>query len=98
MSSRERREIREHVMKVSAMEEQVASLEREVAKLREEFHKMDVWHSKELTAAMDDNVKLRELVKHLRECTRHNICAMCKYEDDVCNFDYRMSELGIEVE
>lgn len=30
-------------------------------KLREEFNKMDVWHSKELTAAMDENAKLRKL-------------------------------------
>lgn len=34
----------------------------ENAKLREEFDKMDVWHSKELTAAMAENAKLRKLV------------------------------------
>lgn len=26
---------------------------------------------------MEENTKLRELVKHLRECTRHNTCAVC---------------------
>ena len=39
MSSRERREMREHVAKVAAMEEQVASLERRNAELREELEK-----------------------------------------------------------
>lgn len=41
--------------------------------------------------------KLRELVKHLRECTRHNVCAACEYADDACDFDYDMRELGVEV-
>ena len=45
-----------------------------------------------------DNAKLRELVKHLRECTRHNVCAACEYADDVCDFDYDMRKLGIEVD
>lgn len=45
-----------------------------------------------------ENAKLRELVKHLRECTRHNVCAACEYADDPCDFDYDMRELGIEVE
>ena len=35
MSSRERREMREHVAKVAAMEEQVASLERRNTELRQ---------------------------------------------------------------
>ena len=47
---------------------------------------------------MGENVKLRELVRHLRECTRHNVCAVCEYADDACDFDYDMRELGIEVE
>ena len=37
----------------------------ENAKLRGEYNKMDVWHSKELTAAMDENAKLRELVRDM---------------------------------
>ena len=44
-----------------------------------------------------ENAKLRELVRHLRECTRHNVCAACKYADDVCDFDYDMRELGVEL-
>lgn len=42
--------------------------------------------------------ELRELVKRLRECTRHNTCAVCEYADDACDFDYDMRELGIEVD
>ena len=45
-----------------------------------------------------ENVKLRELVRHLRECTRHNVCAVCEYADDACDFDYDMRKLGIEVD
>jgi hypothetical protein len=45
-----------------------------------------------------ENDRLRELVKHLRECTRHNTCAVCEYADDACDFDYDMRELGIEVD
>ena len=52
-------------------------------------------HVAELKA---ENAKLRELVKHLRECTRHNVCAACEYADDVCDFDYDMRKLGIEVD
>lgn len=44
-----------------------------------------------------ENAKLRELVRHLRECTRHNVCAACEYADDACDFDYDLRELGIEV-
>lgn len=46
----------------------------------------------------EENAKLRELVKHLRECTRHNTCAVCEYADDACDFDYDMRELGVEVD
>ena len=66
--------------------------ETENAKLREEFNKMDVWHSKELTAAMDENSKLRELCASLYEF------AMGEYPDGTeLNFADRMKELGIEV-
>ena len=44
-----------------------------------------------------ENAKLRELVRHLYECTRHNVCVLCVYADDACNFDYDMRELGVEV-
>lgn len=43
-----------------------------------------------------ENAKLRELVKHLRECTRHNVCAVCEYAGDACDFDYDMRELGVD--
>ena len=43
-----------------------------------------------------ENAKLRELVRHLRECTRHNVCVLCDYADDACDFDYDMYELGVE--
>jgi len=43
-----------------------------------------------------ENAKLRELVRHLRECTRHNVCAACAYADDACDFDYDMRELGVD--
>lgn len=46
----------------------------------------------------EENAKLRELVRHLRECTRHNVCAACEYADDACDFDYDMRELGLEVD
>ena len=45
-----------------------------------------------------ENAKLRELARHLRECTRRNSCAECEYADDACDFDYDMRELGIEYE
>ena len=44
----------------------------------------------------DENDKLRKLVRHLRECTRHNVCVLCDYADDACDFDYDMRELGVE--
>lgn len=55
-------------------------------------------YSERIEELEEENDKLRELVRHLRECTRHNACAACKYADDVCDFDYDMRELGIEVE
>lgn len=48
--------------------------------------------------ALDENDKLRELVKHLRECVRHTVCALCPYSGGVCDFDHDMRELGIEVD
>ena len=52
----------------------------------------------EYRALVAENAKLRELVRHLRECTRHNVCAACEYAGDVCDFDYDLRELGIEVD
>ena len=42
-----------------------------------------------------ENERLRELVRHLRECTKHNTCALCDYAEDTCDFDYDMRELGV---
>jgi len=43
-----------------------------------------------------ENAKLRELVRHLYECTRHNVCVLCDYADDACDFEYDMRELGVD--
>jgi hypothetical protein len=53
---------------------------------------------RQIMTEQTENAKLRELVRHLRECTRHNVCAVCEYADDACDFDYDMRELGIEVD
>ena len=50
-----------------------------------------------LEESQAENVELRELARHLRECVRHTVCAVCEYADDACDFDYDMRELGIEV-
>ena len=50
----------------------------------------------EVEQVKGENAKLRELVKHLYECARHNTCAVCEYADDACDFDYDMRELGVE--
>lgn len=52
----------------------------------------------DFSAISRENVELRELVRHLRECTRHNVCAACEYAGDACDFDHDMRELGIEVD
>ena len=54
--------------------------------------------STEVMRLREQNAKLRELVRHLRECTRHNVCAACKYAGGVCDFDYDLRELRIEVD
>jgi len=83
----------------AALERRIDELCAEVERGKAEFKKMDVWHSQELKAAMDENAKLRELVKHLHECEEHADCEGCKYEaDDVCDFEHDMRELGIEVD
>ena len=43
-----------------------------------------------------ENAKLRELVRHLYECTWHNVCVLCDYADVACDFEYDMRELGVE--
>lgn len=44
-----------------------------------------------------ENAKLRELVKHLRECVRHTVCVLCPYVDASCDYDSIMRELNIEI-
>ena len=74
----------------------------ENAKLREERDKMDVWHSKELSAAMAEIAKLRELVQELWvSCPVHDSdCDECKHKGGRtgCELYDRMRELGVEVE
>ena len=60
-------------------------------RLRNEFRKMDEWHSKELLAAVDNNAKLRELVRDIADHIKH---------DDGFGIDRgwvldRMRELGV---
>ena len=80
----------------------------ENAKLRGEYNKMDVWHSKELTAAMDENAKLRELCRRALVVLENN-CSQCVYfyECDIVNdckcvapmhIRNELHELGIEVD
>lgn len=62
------------------------------------------WYTEKLRDAnrtirklLDENDKLRKLVKHLHECEEHDDCEGCEYEaDDVCDFEHDMQELGIE--
>ena len=85
----------------------------EVERRKSEFKKMDVWHSQELKAAMDENAKLRELVDGLRYCADepHCVCAVrtigsdeymscCPLYDTssgTARCESLMRELGIEV-
>lgn len=55
----------EHCLIGELCDELNKQLKTENAKLREEFDKMDVWHSKELTAVMAENAKLREMARGL---------------------------------
>ena len=65
-------------------------------RLRNEFRKMDEWHSKELLAAVDNNAKLRELVRDMWEegmceCGSRGKCENCIYD-----YPTRMRELGVD--
>lgn len=52
---------------------------------------------RERDRARAENAKLRELARHLYECSRHTICSACPCADDACDFECEMDELGIEV-
>ena len=80
----------------------------EIDSLRNEFRKMDEWHSKELLAAVDNNDKLRELVRDMLACINNvsahdtycwDYCDFCKMYTTKgrCDFESRMRELGVEV-
>lgn len=108
MSSRERREMREHVAKVAAMEEQVASLERRNAELREE---RDHWHVEQVHAygnwedahkraveLEEQNAKLRELLRAAWRCIHTGVnCSDCRLIGGGCTLQTSIRELGIEV-
>lgn len=46
---------------------------------------------------LNENAKLRELVRHMRSCMVNKDCDTCVYRADACDFEYDMHELGIEV-
>lgn len=46
----------------------------------------------------ENDAKLRELVRHLYECSFHRTCKRCKYIGETCDFEHDMRELGMEVE
>lgn len=46
----------------------------------------------------DENIKFRELVRHMNTCMHHHSCTMCEYDGDACDFEYDMRELGMEFE
>ena len=89
---------------VEHIDRTIAKLKAENGRLREEFDKMDVWHSKELLAAIDENKKLRELVRDYVNAP----CTTCDCWDDNfrcwnydgadCGLVARARELGVEVD
>jgi len=74
--------------------DRIRELEAEVERGKAEFKKMDVWHSQELKAAMDENAKLRELVDELYPLADYG--AMDASELDRAHD--LMRELGVEVD
>lgn len=74
------------------------NLEAENGKLRDEFHKMDQWHSAELIASMDENAKLRELVRDMYRRFHGVVIENWSYSsEDFYTYEQRMRELGVEV-
>lgn len=49
------------------------------------------------TNALEDNAKLRELVKEMRVCLEDE-CKRCHKWGDTCDLEHEMRELGIEIE
>lgn len=83
-----------------ALRGQVDALQAENAKLREEFTKMDQWHSAELIAALDENAKLRELVRIAVKHCDSGTCDGCPImgKDESCPYSDMARELGVEVD
>lgn len=77
----------------AALERRIDELCAEVEQGKAEFKKMDVWHSQELKAAMDENAKLRELVDELYPLADYG--AMDASELDRAHD--LMRELGVEL-
>lgn len=74
----------------------------EIDSLRNEFRKMDEWHSKELLAAVDNNAKLRELVRDMLDVMLDYRCDIrmpnsLDYSNEPAVFKERARELGVEV-
>ena len=51
-----------------------------------------------LQEALDENAKLRELVRNLLVCDKHLACDDCPYRHEPCDFEYDARELGVEVD
>lgn len=77
---------------ILSLRDRAQDLQAKNAKLREEFDKMDVWHSKELSAAMAENDRLREVVKSMY----YDLTNMTFPPDWVTDYAADMRELGIE--
>ena len=86
----------------AALERRIDELCAEVERGKAEFKKMDVWHSQELKAAMDENAKLWELVSGLEHCSQGFACDCCPLYDPSGTNHRRCEslerELGIEVD
>lgn len=79
----------------ATLEARIDELCAEVERLKSEFKKMDVWHSQELKAAMDENAKLREaLTAALIRVLAANEETGRYMDEEFCDM---LRELGIEV-
>lgn len=72
---------------------------------RERMFRANVEKNCDLMRLMDENAKLRKLVRHMYECMGNidadgnHECYSCEYEntDGKCDFGRRMRELGVEL-
>ena len=68
---------------ILSLRDRAQDLQAENAKLREERDKMDVWHSKELSATMAENAKLRGLAERAWNTAER----LCQAFDGPCRDD-----------